>query len=165
MLLLVNHAELAKECGIPEKNIAVLENGDILRVENSKIKMEREKAPANYVMVDGLGVGDFGEVVLRDRQALANDGIFVIITVVNSQTGKVVGSPDIISRGFVYLRKSQSLLAETRKKTIEIVNQAAGQGKSVNWAYVKNIIRNKLVDFLFSKTKKRPMILPVVIEV
>ncbi len=163
--MLVNHAELAKECGIPEKNIAVLENGDILRVENSKIKMEKEKAPANYVMVDGLGVGDFGEVVLRDRQALANDGIFVIITVVNSQTGKVVGSPDIISRGFVYLRKSQNLLAETRKKTIEIVNQAAGQGKSVNWAYVKNIIRNKLGDFLFSKTKKRPMILPVVIEV
>jgi len=163
--MLVNHAELAKECGIPEKNIAVLENGDILRVENSKIKMEKEKAPANYVMVDGLGIGDFGEVVLRDRQALANDGIFVIITVVNSQTGKVVGSPDIISRGFVYLRKSQNLLAETRKKTIEIVNQAAGQGKSVNWAYVKNIIRNKLGDFLFSKTKKRPMILPVVIEV
>jgi len=163
--MLVNHAELAKECGIPEKNIAVLENGDILRVENSKIKMEKEKAPANYVMVDGLGIGDFGEVVLRDRQALANDGIFVIITVVNSQTGKVVGSPDIISRGFVYLRKSQNLLAETRKKTIEIVNQAAGQGKSVNWAYVKNIIRNKLGDFLFSKKKKRPMILPVVIEV
>ena len=163
--MLFNHAELAKECGIPEKNIAILENGDILRIEKEKIKLEKEKAPANYVMVDGLGVGDFGEVVLRDRQALAKDGIFVIITVVNSQTGKVIGSPDIISRGFVYLRRSKDLLSETRKKTIEIVNQAAGQGKSVNWAYVKNIIRNKLGDFLFSKTKKRPMILPVVIEV
>lgn len=163
--MLFNHAELAKECGIPEKNIAIIENGDILRVEKNKINLEKEKAPANYVMVDGLGVGDFGEVVLRDRQALAKDGIFVIITVVNSQTGKVVGSPDIISRGFVYLRRSKDLLSETRKKTIEIVNQAAGQGKSVNWAYVKNIIRNKLGDFLFSKTKKRPMILPVVIEV
>ena len=163
--MLFNHAELAKECGIPEKNITILENGDILRVEKEKIKIEKEKAPANYVMVDGLGVGDFGEVVLRDRQALAKDGIFVIITVVNGQTGKVIGSPDIISRGFVYLRRSKDLLSETRRKTIEIVNQAAGQGKSVNWAYVKNIIRNKLGDFLFSKTKKRPMILPVVIEV
>ena len=163
--MLFNHAELAKECGIPEKNIAILENGDILRVEKEKIRIEKEKAPANYVMVDGLGVGDFGEVVLRDRQALAKDGIFVIITVVNSQTGKVIGSPDIISRGFVYLRRSKDLLSETRRKTVEIVNQAAGQGKSVNWAYVKNIIRNKLGDFLFSKTKKRPMILPVVIEV
>ncbi len=163
--MLCNHAELAKECDIPEKNVAILENGDILRVEKEKIRIEREKAPANYVMVDGLGVGDFGEVVLRDRQALAKDGIFVIITVVNSQTGKVIGSPDIISRGFIYLRRSKGLLSETRKKTIEIVNQAAGQGKSVNWAYVKNIIRNKLGDFLFSKTKKRPMILPVVIEV
>ena len=163
--MLVNHAELAQECGVPEKNIAILDNGDALIIQKSGIKIEKEKAPSNYVMVDGLGIGDFGEVVLRDRQALATDGIFVIITVVSNETGKVVGSPDIISRGFVYLRKSQNLLAETRRKTIEIVNQAAGQGRSVNWAYVKNILRNKLGDFLFLKTKKRPMILPVVIEV
>ena len=163
--MLVNHAELAKECGIPEENIVVAENGNIVRLTEEKISLEKERVPANYVMVDGLGVGDFGEVVLRDRQALAKDGIFVIITVVNGQTGKVVSSPDIISRGFVYLRRSKDLLAETRKKTVEIVNKAAGQGKSVNWAYVKTVIRDKLGDFLFQKTKKRPMILPVVIEV
>src|SRR4030042_3514686 len=116
-------------------------------------------------MFDGLGIGDMGEVVLRDRQALANDGIFVIIAVVNAQTGKVIGSPDIISRGFIYLRKSKDLLAQTRKKTITLINKTAGQNQSTNWTYVKDVLRNKLGDFLFQKTKKRPMILPVVIEV
>ncbi|MCD5396323.1 MAG: ribonuclease J [Candidatus Pacebacteria bacterium] len=161
----VRHAEIAKSVGIAEENIVVAENGNIIRVTQNKISIEKEKAPSNYVMVDGLGVGDVSEVVLRDRQALAKDGIFVIIAVVNSQTGKVIGSPDIISRGFVYLRKSKNLLNQTRKKTIHIIHKTTGKSKSINWAYVKDRIRNQLGDFLFEKTKKRPMILPVVIEV
>jgi ribonuclease J len=116
-------------------------------------------------MVDGLGIGDVGEIVLRDRQMLAKDGMFVIVAVVDRQTGQVKGSPDIISRGFVYLRESKELLRETRKKVIEIVNRAAGSGRAVNWSYVKDEIRNKIGQFLFSKTQRRPMILPVVIEV
>ncbi len=163
--MLVNHAEIAKNAGIPEENIVVAENGNIIRLTQKKIYIEKEKAPSNYVMVDGLGVGDVSEVVLRDRQALAKDGIFVIIAVVNSQTGKVVGSPDIISRGFVYLRKSKNLLQQTRKKTVSIIHKATGKSKAINWAYVKDRIKNQLGDFLFEKTKKRPMILPVVIEV
>lgn len=163
--MLVNHAEIAKSVGIPEENIVVAENGNIIRLTQKKIYIEKEKAPSNYVMVDGLGVGDVSEVVLRDRQALAKDGIFVIIAVVNSQTGKVIGSPDIISRGFVYLRKSKNLLAQTRKKTVSIIHKATGKSKAINWAYVKDRIKNQLGDFLFEKTKKRPMILPVVIEV
>jgi len=116
-------------------------------------------------MVDGLGVGDVGEVVLRDRQMLAKDGMFTIVVVVDRQTGQVKGSPDIISRGFVYLRESKELLRDTRKRVVTIVNEAAGSGGAVNWSYIKDEIRNKIGQFLFQKTERRPMILPVVIEV
>ncbi|MDI6602578.1 MAG: ribonuclease J [Patescibacteria group bacterium] len=163
--MLVSHAELAKEVGLPEKNIVIAENGQIINLNSKEIFIEREKIPANYVMVDGLGIGDVGEVVLRDRQMLAKDGMFVIVAVVDRQTGKVIGSPDIISRGFVYLRESKELLRETRKKVIGIVNLAAGSGGAVNWVFVKDEIRNKIGQFLFSRTQRRPIILPVVIEV
>jgi ribonuclease J len=163
--MLISHAELAKECKIKEKNIVVAENGQIVKLNQREIFIDKEKVPANYVMVDGLGIGDVGEVVLRDRQVLARDGIFVIIAVVDRQTGQVKTSPDIISRGFIYLRESKDLLRETRKRVIQIVNRAAGSGGAVNWIYVKNEIRNKIGEFFFQKTKRRPMILPVVIEV
>ena len=163
--MLVSHAQLAKESGIPEKNILVAENGNIINLSHEKIFIEKEKAAANYVMVDGLGIGDVGEVVLRDRQMLAKDGMFVIVAAVDRQTGKVKGSPDIISRGFVYLRESKELLKETRKRVINIIDKAAGSGGAVNWVFVKDEIKNKVGQFLFSKTERRPIILPVVIEV
>ena len=163
--MLVAHGELAKEAGIPEKNIVIAENGKIINLSQKRIYLEKETAPSNYVMVDGLGIGDVGEVVLRDRQMLARDGMFVVVAVIDRQTGKVRGSPDIISRGFVYLRESKELLRETRKKVIGIINRAAGAGGAVNWSYIKDEIRNKLGEFLFSKTKRRPMVLPVIIEV
>lgn len=163
--MLVSHAQLARENGLPEKNVLVVENGQIINLSPEKIFIEKEKVAANYVMVDGLGIGDVGEVVLRDRQMLAEDGMFVIVAVVDRQTGKVKGSPDIISRGFVYLRESKELLKETRKRVVNIVDKAAGSGGAVNWAFVKDEIRNKIGQFLFSKTQRRPIILPVVIEV
>lgn len=163
--MLMAHAELANSIGLPEKNIVVAENGQIINLSREKIFIERTSIPSNYIMVDGLGIGDVGEVVLRDRQMLAKDGMFVIIAVVSRQTGKVQGSPDIISRGFVYLRESKELLRSTRKKVIDIVNKTAGSGGAVNWSYVKDEIRNKIGEFLFSETQRRPMILPVVIEV
>lgn len=163
--MLVAHAELAKEIGLPEKNALIAENGKIVNVSSKGIHLERETVPSNYVMVDGLGIGDVGEVVLRDRQMLAKDGMFVIVAVIDKTTGKVKGSPDIISRGFVYLRESKELLRETRKKLIEIINRATGSGGAVNWTYVKDEIRNKIGLFLYTKTQRRPMILPVVIEV
>jgi ribonuclease J len=163
--MLVAHSEIAKETGIPEKNIIVAENGQIINLNQKSIFVAKHHIPANYVMVDGLGIGDVGEIVLRDRQNLAKDGMFVIVAVVDRTTGKVQSSPDIISRGFVYLRESKELLAETRKRVIGIVNRAAGSGGTVNWSYVKNEIRNKIGDFLYTKTQRRPMILPVVIEV
>jgi len=163
--MLIAHAQLAREMQIPEKNIVVVENGKVVNLQKNKIWVEKREVPSSYVMVDGLGIGDVGEVVLRDRQTLAKDGMFVIVVVVERQTGRVRGSPDIISRGFVYLRESKELLAQTRKKTVEIVERATGSGGAVNWAYVKDEIRNKIGDFLFTKTQRRPMILPVVIEV
>jgi len=163
--MLVSHAELAREAGVPEKNIVIAENGQVINLNQKRILVEKKTVPSNYVMVDGLGIGDVGEVVLRDRQMLARDGMFVIVAIVDKQTGQVKGSPDIISRGFVYLRESKELLAQTRKKVIEIVNRAAGSGGAVNWSYIKDEIRNKIGQFLYTKTQRRPIILPVVIEV
>lgn len=163
--MLVSHAELAQEMGFPEKNTIVAENGQVINLNQKRILVEKKTVPSNYVMVDGLGIGDVGEVVLRDRHMLARDGMFVIVAIVDKTTGQVKGSPDIISRGFVYLRESKELLAQTRKKVIEIVNRAAGSGGAVNWSYIKDEIRNKIGQFLYTKTQRRPMILPVVIEV
>jgi ribonuclease J len=163
--MLVANADLARSVGIPEKNIVVAENGAVVTVNSHQIALEKEKVSSSYVMVDGLGVGDIGEVVLRDRQMLSHDGMFVIVTVIDRLTGKVKGSPDIISRGFVYLRESKDLLKETRKKTVEIIDKATSSNGAVNWTYVKDEIRNKIGDFLYTKTERRPMILPVVIEV
>jgi len=163
--MLFNHAKLAHAQGIPEKNIIVAENGQVVNLTPEKIFIERKTVESNYIMVDGLGVGDVGKIVLRDRQTLSKDGMFVIVTIIDRTTGKVRGSPDIISRGFVYLRESKPLLQETRKKVIEVVNRTAGSGGAVNWSYVKDNVRNRIGDFLYTKTQRRPMILPVIIEV
>ncbi|MFH1820656.1 MAG: ribonuclease J [Candidatus Nealsonbacteria bacterium] len=163
--MLTNHANLAKAQGIPEKNVIVAENGQIIDMTLNKISIEKETAESNYIMVDGLGVGDVGEIVLRDRQTLSQDGMFVIIAIIDRKTGKVKGSPDIISRGFVYLKESKQLLYETRKKVIDIVEKSTSSGGAVNWSYVKDNVRNRIGDFLYVKTQRRPMILPVVIEV
>ena len=162
--MLVRHAALAQEEGIPKKNIVIAENGNIINLTPDKISIAKEKVPASSVMIDGLGIGDVKEVVLRDRQALAQDGIFVIIAVADLQKGRVKGSPDIISRGFVYLRESKDLLKEAREKTINIINRAIRNNKNVNWDYVKGEVKNKISEFLYSKTERRPMVLPVIIQ-
>jgi ribonuclease J len=163
--MLFAHSEIAKEVGVPEKNVILIENGQVITLNQKRFTIEKENVPINYVMIDGLGVGDVGEVVLRDRQMLAQDGMFVIVAIVDKTTGRVKASPDIISRGFVYLRESKDLLHETRSKVIGIVNHATLAGGAVNWTYIKDEIRNKVGQFLFSKTQRRPIILPVVIEV
>ena len=163
--MMVNHKRLAKEVGIKDERIILLENGQIVNFSKKGFSISKKTVPANYVMVDGLGIGDVGEVVLRDRQVLAKDGMFVIIAVVDRQLGRVKGSPDIISRGFVYLRESKDLLRDTRKRVIGIINRAISRGGAVNWAYLKGEIRNKIGEFLFQRTKRRPMVLPVIIEV
>ncbi|MBU3964337.1 ribonuclease J [Patescibacteria group bacterium] len=164
--LLKEAEKVIKETNFPEKNILILDNGHIIKFNKQKTPViEKKKADTGYVFIDGLGSNDLEAVVLRDRRALSNDGIFVIIAVVDSQTGKVVGSPDIISRGFVHLDTSKNLLYQSRKKAVTIIEASTGLGQSVNWSFAKNNLREKIGDFLYQKTKKRPMILPVVIEV
>lgn len=163
--MLAAHAGIARDLGLPEKNVLIVENGQVINLSQKRIFLEKDSIPSNYVMVDGLGIGDVGEVVLRDRQILAEDGMFVIVVIVDKQTGKVRGSPDIISRGFVYLRESKVLLKETRRKVVDIINHAASSNGVVNWTYIKDEVRNKIGQFFFTKTERRPMILPVVIEV
>src|SRR3989344_2952370 len=160
------HADLAESVGIPPENIVIPENGLIIELTANSISSSRKKVPADYVMVDGLGVGDVGEVVLRDRNALAEDGIFVIIAIVDSKTGKLHTSPDIISRGFIYLKENQELLKQVRNKTKETVEKfTIGGQRPINWVYIKDNLREQIGQFLFSKTQRRPMVLPVVIEV
>ena len=163
--MLKEGAKIAHEMGFLKHKVIVPDNGSVIRFTKNSAEVLKDKVPVNYVFVDGLGVGDVGEIVLRDRQMLAQDGMFVIVAVIDRQTGKVKGSPDIISRGFVYLKESKELLRQTRKKVIEIVEKTAGHTGAVNWVYVKDEMRNKVGDFLHSKTSRRPMILPVVIEV
>ncbi len=156
---------IAKRIGFPPNKILVPDNGMVIRVNAKTIEADKNKVPSNYVFVDGLGVGDVGEIVLRDRQMLARDGMFVVIAIIDRKTGKVIGSPDIISRGFVYLKESKDLLRQTRKKVISIVGKAAGSEGTVNWIYIKEELREKIGDFLYQQTQRRPMVLPVVIEV
>jgi ribonuclease J len=160
------HAELAESVGIPTENIVVAGNGRIIHLTKDKIWMDKtERALTSYVMVDGLGVGDVGQIVLRDRQAMAKDGMFVIIVTVDSQTGKVRNSPDIISRGFIYMRESKELLFQVREKVKSIVHGATGDQGPINQVFIKENIRDKIGQFLYNKTQRRPMVLPVLIEV
>jgi len=159
------HGEIAESLGIPKENIIVASNGNVVLLNEKSISLSKEQVPSNYVMVDGLGVGDVGQIVLRDRQELSKDGMFVIITSVDSRTGKVRGESDIISRGFVYLRESKELLNQTRRKVKEIVEKKSSPGQATNWNYVKDNIRDHIGQFLYNKTQRRPMVLSVIIKV
>ncbi|MBU2545039.1 ribonuclease J [Patescibacteria group bacterium] len=158
-------AKIAYEAGMSENKVVVPDNGSVISINKDNISIADKKVNTDYVFVDGSGIGDIGEIVLNDRKKLADNGIFVVVTVVDKKTGQVKGSPDIISRGFIYLRESKELLAQTRKKVVRIINEATGNGGAVNWVNVKNDIKSKVGQFLFSKTERRPIILVVLIEV
>jgi len=161
------HADLAERVGVPENNIIIPDNGSIVEIQDQGKKIVKLKATVSpkLVMVDGLGTGNVQEVVIRDRQLLAQDGMFVLIAVVDMSTGKVRKSPDIISRGFVYLKESQDLLRYVRILTKKSIEDSAAKMHPINLDYVKNTVREELGKYLFQKTKKRPIILPVLIEV
>ena len=163
--MMVNHGLIAQEEGHPKENVIIADNGTITHVEKDRWWIDKEQAPADPVYVDGLGIGDIGNVVLRDRQVLSEDGFVVLVTLVDSRTGKVKASPDIISRGFVYLKDQKDLLMQIRKKVRFIIENSNRQGTEINAAYLKDELRNQVGLFLFQKTERRPMILPVIIEV
>jgi ribonuclease J len=155
------------ELGMAEDHIVVPDNGSIIEItdKGTKMSVRKEKAPSGPMMVDGFSVGDMQEVVIRDRQMLAQDGMFVIVATIDQSTGKLKKSPDIISRGFVYLKESQDLLHQSRqiiKKTVE--DSTAGMNP-INFDYIKNLLGDNLAKFLFQKTAKRPLIIPVLLSV
>ena len=163
--MMVNHGEMAQAEGMPKQNVIIADNGSVTHIEADRWWVDKDQAPSDPVYVDGLGIGDIGNVVLRDRQVLSEDGFIVVVTLVDSRTGKVKASPDIISRGFVYLKDHKDLLMAIRKKVRQVVESHTGQGKSLNDTYLKDELRNQVGLFLFQKTERRPMVLPVIIEV
>ncbi len=166
--MLKAHADLAVEVGISPEDIFIADNGQVLEVTKdkgeSKMRMTNEKVPTEYVMVDGLGVGDVSHIVLRDRRAMAEDGMIVIISTIDSKTGDLIGSPDIISRGFVYMKEHKELIQKVREKIKSIVRERPN-GAMADDDYIKNKVRNDIGQFLFTQTQRRPMVLPVVIKV
>lgn len=161
---LVLHSRMAQELGIPEANTFTIENGQVIEIDDKGARISNLKVDASYVLVDGLGVGDVGNIVLRDRQAMAKDGIFVVILTVDHETGKLVTSPDIISRGFIYMREREDLVYKARQ---EIKKGFAKHNEKypANWEFIKKAMRQELGEFLFTETERRPMIIPVIIEV
>lgn len=167
--LLKAHAELAEMVGIPRENIFIPDNGQVVRfgrLPSGAVVGEktRDSIPASYVFVDGLGVGDVSNIVLRDRKVMSEDGMVVIIATIDSETGKTIGNPDIISRGFVYMKESKDLIESTRMKVKKLV-EAHSSKTSNDLDHIKNKVRDEVGQYLFSKTKRRPMILPVAIRV
>lgn len=162
------HADLAEQIGIPRENIFVPDNGQVTEFtkENDKVtgKLTKEKVPADYVMVDGLGVGDVSNIVLRDRRVMAEDGMIVVIATIDTKTSDIIGNPDLISRGFVYMKDNRELIEKTRMKVKALVKEHC-KGAPADDDYIKNRIRNEVGQFLFSQTKRRPMVLPVIIKV
>ena len=163
---LMVHASLAQDIGIPEQNILVSDNGQIIEFEGGKGAVTNKRVPASYVMVDGLGVGDVGNIVLRDRKAMAEDGIFVVIVTVNHETGQIVTSPDIISRGFIYMRENENLVHKAREEIKRLFSKHSTDRKPRgDWGLIKTKLREELGEFLHKETERRPMVIPVVIEV
>jgi len=163
--LCVAHAELAMSIGMKKENIFVMDNGSVVEIKPTGARVMQDKIPTGQIFVDGLGVGDIGEVVLRDRQVMAKDGMVVIIMTVDRRTGKIVNSLDIISRGFVYMKGSEDLIREVKHEVRKVVETQNHKPHEPNWAYLRNQIRDQVGEFLFQRTERRPMILPVIIEV
>jgi ribonuclease J len=159
---LILHAKLAYSLGIPEDHIVIAEDGDIVEVTPDSIKVADHTTCGN-VFVDGLGVGDVGQIVLRDRQVLAQDGILMVVLTVDKETGHPIAGPDIVSRGFVYMRDAEELLESARERVLE--SFIGLNGHASDWSFVKDKIKHTLSEFLYDKTHRRPMILPVVMEV
>ena len=160
---LLRHGELAQEMGISKENVVIMKSGNVLELKEDSAKIVGE-VQAQGIMVDGLGVGDVGNIVLRDRQHLSENGLLVVVLTMERGSGQVLAGPDIVSRGFVYVRESEDLMEEAQRIVDEAVQGCLEKHVS-DWGKIKNIIRDSLSDFLWKKMKRNPMILPIIMEV
>lgn len=159
----IAHAKLAAETGVDPEKIFLLEKGDVVNFDGKQM-IANEKVTAGNVLIDGIGVGDVGNIVLRDRHLLAEDGIFIAVVTLDPKNRKIVGGPEIQSRGFVYVRESEELLNEASDKVREIVEEGLQQ-KKIEWSEMKQNMRDKLGKYLYEQTKRRPMIIPIISEI
>ena len=157
------HAELAQGMGIPKENTIVLSSGDVLELTQERATLIG-KVQAQGIMVDGLGVGDVGNIVLRDRQHLSENGLIIIVLTLEKYTNQLLAGPDIVSRGFVYVRESEYLMDEA-KSIVYVALERCLDNKVSDWSKIKTEIKDSLSDYLWKKMKRNPMILPIIMEV
>ncbi|MEY8518497.1 ribonuclease J [Lachnospiraceae bacterium 29-84] len=157
------HANIVEELGIPKENIYILSSGDVLELDGDGAQVTG-KVPVGDILVDGLGVGDVGNIVLRDRQHLAEDGIIIVVMTLESGSGQVLAGPDIVSRGFVYVRGAESLMEEAKKLLDDTMGYCM-EKNITDWGRIKTEIKEELGEFVWRKTKRRPMIMPIIMEV
>ncbi len=159
---LKRHGDLAHSIGMKEKNIFIMEKGQVLEI-SEKYAAVKEEVTSGYLMVDGLGVGDIGNVVLRDRRHLSQDGLITVVVTVEKASGEIIAGPDIITRGFVYVKESEELINEIKDRTFNALSKH--DLSALDFNSMKNIIRRELREFLYKKTKRRPMILPIIMQI
>lgn len=161
--MLVKHAKLATDLGMPKENVFIAENGQVLEFTREKGTVAG-RVTSGRVLVDGLGVGDLGNIVLRDRRQLSQDGILIIVMTMEKSSGHIVAGPDIVSRGFVYVRESEELMDEAKERVCAALERCE-ENSITEWAAIKSNVRDALGRYLFEKTRRRPMILPIIMEV
>ncbi|MBU9723664.1 MULTISPECIES: ribonuclease J1 [Bacillaceae] len=161
--MLKQHVQLAKSCGVDEENCFILDNGEVLALDQNEASLAG-KIPSSSVYVDGSGIGDIGNIVIRDRRILSEEGLVVVVVTLNMKEFQVTAGPDIISRGFVYMRESGNLINEAQEKISAHLHQLM-ENKTTQWSEIKNEITDVLGPFLYEKTKRKPMILPIIMEI
>ncbi len=159
---LIRHRQLAEAMGMPRENILIGDNGSVFEFTKESAEISG-RVQAGPVFIDGLGVGDVGHIVLRDRKLLAEDGVIVVVLAIDRNSNQLIGGPDIVSRGFVYVRESDALLDEAKQRIRDGIEQADSQVVG-DWSNLKGLVRETLGRFLYEKTRRRPMILPIVVE-
>ena len=157
------NAGIAEQLGIPKENIFILQAGDVLELDDKGARVAGH-VQTGAILVDGLGVGDVGNIVLRDRQHLAEDGILIVVLTLAKGTNQLLAGPDIVSRGFVYVRESEGLMEEA-KEVLNVALEGCLNSRNADWSKIKLVIRDTMNEFIWKRTKRRPMILPIIMDV
>jgi ribonuclease J len=157
------HSKIAQRNGVPEECITIVEDGDVIELDDGRVR-RGEPVRSGMILVDGLGVGDVGPVVLRDRRVLAGDGVIICVVTIDGQNGEILAGPDLVSRGFVYEEESREFLDEAADRIADAL-EALEKDRVTDWSTIKKACRHALGEYVWKQTRRRPMILPIVMEV